>query len=53
MTKDDVMIVNHDERIKDMVIENTFYEELRNITLSNGERLPTLEEYLLLGKNNK
>ena len=53
MTKDNVMIVNHDGRIKDMVIEKTFYEELSSITLSNGERLPILEEYLLLGKNNK
>lgn len=53
MTKDNVMIINHDGRIKDMVIEETFYEELSSITLSNGERLPTLEEYLLLGKNNK
>ena len=26
MTKDNVMIVNHDGRIKDMVIEKTFYE---------------------------
>ena len=53
MTKDNAMIVNHDGRIKDMVIEKTFYEELSSITLSNGERLPILEEYLLLGKNNK
>ena len=53
MTKDNVMVVNHDSRIKNMLVEDTPYDRLKDVTLSNGEKLPTLEEYLLSGKKNK
>lgn len=54
MTLDSVLVVNHDEHYQGMLIEDTKYEELASIKLSNGEQLPTLKAYLLAGiKNNK
>lgn len=45
MTKNEVPIY-HDKKIKDYIIENTNYNILKDFLLENGERLPTLEEYL-------
>lgn len=50
MTVDGVLVVNHDATIQDIRIEDTTYAALQEIQLSNGEFLPTLSEYLLLGK---
>ncbi len=49
-TKDGVLVVNHDNDYKGMVISNTLYEALKNHKLPNGERIPTLESYLKTGK---
>ncbi len=50
LTSDGVVVVNHDDAIHGIVIGNTPYEKLKNITISNGEKLPTLEDYLKAGK---
>lgn len=53
MTADDSLIVNHDPHYKDLPIEQTKYSGLIIHNLSNGEKLPTLREYILEGiKNN-
>ncbi len=52
MTVDEVLIVNHDEDFHGLPIEETTYEELARYNLSNGEVLPTLEEYILAGMEN-
>jgi beta-glucanase (GH16 family)/glycerophosphoryl diester phosphodiesterase len=52
MTKDDVLIVNHDADYHDLNIEEHNYKELARFQLSNGESLPTLENYILAGMNN-
>lgn len=49
MTNDEVLIVNHDPEFHGMPIEKTNYSQLAAIRLSNGETLPTLENYLLEG----
>ena len=36
-----------------MIIENTNYSDLLKYPLNNGEKIPTLEEYLNLGKKLK
>ncbi len=46
MTPDSVMIVNHDPTINGVVIQNTPSAEVRKQKLSNGETVPTLDEYL-------
>jgi len=53
MTKDGVLVVNHDEKINKKEISETSYADLKNEKLSNGEHLPTLEDYLAQGKNSK
>ncbi|MDP3353974.1 MAG: glycerophosphodiester phosphodiesterase family protein [Flavobacteriaceae bacterium] len=54
MTADDVLIINHDPHYHQLDIEKTSYAELLKLNLANGEKLPTLKEYLLAGsKKNK
>lgn len=54
MTADDSLIINHDPHYNKLEIEKTTYTELTKFNLSNGEKLPTLREYILAGKvNNK
>lgn len=53
MTADDSLIINHDPQYNKRDIEKTNYNDLVKYNLSNGEKLPTLREYILAGiKNN-
>lgn len=49
VTKDGIPIVIHDDKIGLKKIEKYNYSEFRDHKLSNGERIPTLEEYLAEG----
>ena len=53
MTKDQVIVVNHDHTYKGMAIAEVTYEELAKQPLSNGEKLPTLAAYLKEGMTQK
>jgi glycerophosphoryl diester phosphodiesterase len=54
MTADDSLVVNHDPKFHELPIEQTKYADLLQFTLSNGEKIPTLHEYLSAGlRNNK
>lgn len=46
ITKDGVVVVNHDPTINGIRIENADYADLKDITLSNGEKIPTLKDYI-------
>ena len=46
LTKDNVPVVNHDHDFLGIPIETSNYEELLARTLPNGEKIPTLEEYI-------
>ncbi len=50
LTADGVPIVNHDDSIPGFKIEKSTLEQIRTVPLSNGEKIPTLEEYLALGQ---
>ncbi len=52
MTSDDVLIVNHDADYHDLSIEENTYDELAKFKLSNGEKLPTLKDYIIAGMEN-
>ena len=52
MTADDSLVIHHDPDFNNLVIEKTNYAALEAFTLSNGEKLPTLREYLLAGMKN-
>lgn len=53
MTKDGVLVVNHDEHHDKMEISETDFKELEKVKLSNGENFPTLKDYLKQGKKDK
>lgn len=50
ITADGIPVVNHDATVEGMRVEEVTFEQLQTITLSNGEKIPTLEQYLQLGK---
>lgn len=52
MTADDSLVINHDPAFNGLVIEKTNYAALITHKLSNGEKLPTLREYLSAGVEN-
>lgn len=49
ITADDVLIVNHDATIQGVPIQTSTYAKLKDLVLPNGEKLPTLEQYLEAG----
>lgn len=53
MTKDGVLVINHDEHHGKMEISETSFKELEMLKLSNGENFPTLKDYLKQGKKDK
>ena len=52
MTADDSLVINHDPNYNKLQIEKTNYADLVAFKLSNGEKLPTLKEYILAGIEN-
>lgn len=53
LTKDEVVIVNHNDDIDGLKIKDHTFAELSSHLLPNGERRPTLEEYLEQGRKCK
>lgn len=53
ITADGIPVVNHDDSIQGFCIETSLYEDIKDLKLKNGETLPTLEDYLIQGKQNK
>jgi len=53
MTRDSVLVVNHDADFQGIKIANATYQELLSKKLSNGESIPTLENYLKAGLKQK
>lgn len=50
LTADGIPIVNHDPSIFGFNIETSTYDQILTGTLSNGEKIPTVDAYLALGK---
>lgn len=53
LTSDNKLVANHDAVVNGIEIEKATYEQARAITLSNGEQMPGIDEYLAQGKKNK
>lgn len=51
MTSDGVLVLNHDGVIDGITIQTSPYSAIKNCKLSNGETIPTFEEYLTVFKN--
>ena len=43
MTVDNILVVNHDPEFQGLTIEKVTYAELLTKTMTNGEKIPTLE----------
>ncbi len=52
MTDDDSLVINHEPHYNKLLIEKTNYANLQAFRLSNGEKLPTLREYIVAGLEN-
>lgn len=52
MSKDGVVVINHDEHHGEMEVSETDFKELKKLKLSNGEDFPTLKDYLNQGKKD-
>ncbi len=53
LTSDNVLVVFHDNEIQGKNIQTSTYAELKDLRLNNGEKLPTLEQYLTRAKKLK
>ncbi len=53
LTKDNVVVVNHDHDFYGLDIETSNYNELLTKEHPNGEKIPTLAEYFSVGLNQK
>ncbi|MBL1408895.1 glycerophosphodiester phosphodiesterase [Sphingobacterium faecale] len=53
LTKDNIAVVHHDPTIDGLSIENSDWKELKKKKLSNGERMPTLKEYISTGMKQR
>lgn len=49
MTSDEVLVINHDPEFLGLPIEKSTYAVLLQKSLPNGEKIPTLENYLKVG----
>ena len=52
LTKDDVVVVNHDSDINGKVVRDHNYDDIKDELLSNGEKICTLEQYFEQGKKS-
>ena len=52
LTKDNVLVVNHDNDFLGKDIASSTYKELVELKMANGETIPTVEEFLKIGKKD-
>lgn len=52
MTRDGFLVINHDEHHGKMEVSETDFKTLKKLKLSNGEKFPTLKDYLKQGKKD-
>lgn len=49
VTSDGVAVLNHDKDINGIVVEKSTYDQIKDQLLPNGEKIPTLKEFLEVG----
>lgn len=52
LTADDSLVVCHDGTYNNLTIQDSKYSQLVTLKLSNGEKLPTLREYIAASQQN-
>lgn len=53
VTSDDVVVVNHDDKVGGIDIHSHSYADLKDVRLKNGEKVPTFDEYLTQGEKSE
>lgn len=53
LTSDGVAVVNHDDVVGGVRIDASPYSALNEVRLRNGEKVPTLDEYLAQGRRSR
>ena len=54
MTSDGVMVVSHGPKLESIPdVQKATYKEVKKVRLKNGEKVPTLKQYLKQGKKGK
>ncbi|MDR1203297.1 MAG: glycerophosphodiester phosphodiesterase [Tannerellaceae bacterium] len=53
ITRDGVIVINHDDDYQGVLIQDATSEELSKLRLVNGEPLPTLNEYIAIAKKQE
>ncbi len=53
LTSDLVLLVHHDPNIDGVTIQDHNYADFKDARLKNGEKIPTLDEYLTQGEKSK
>ena len=51
LTTDGYLVLNHDEKINGISIQDATYNQIKDCTLSNNEKIPQLKDILALLKN--
>ncbi len=46
LTTDGHLMINHDQDYKGVIIQNSTYDQVKDLTLSNGEKMPQLQDFL-------
>ena len=52
LAADDSLVVCHDAKYNNLIVQESKYSDLITLKLPNGESLPTLREYIIAGKQN-
>lgn len=52
LTKDDILVVNHDNDFLGKNIASATYKELLSLKMANGETIPTVAEFIKIAKKN-
>lgn len=54
MTSDGVMVVSHGPKLEEIPdVQKALYKEVKQVRLKNGEKVPTLKQYLKQGKKGE
>lgn len=52
ITTDGHLMANHNRDFNNVVIETSTYDQVKNLTLSNGEKMPELQDFLEIIRNS-
>jgi glycerophosphoryl diester phosphodiesterase len=53
ITKDNVLVVNHDNDFLGVDVATSTYKDLLKLRLKNGEKIPTVKEFIKIAKKQK